>query len=112
MSFSEVNSGNSNLAACVVKVDDCELAISGDMVFSTAVCLRGEGERLIPVMRDHIRVNLSQVGRVGSVGISVLMCWLRMAQVLGKTVEFINVPDEMLDVIRVGGVDNVIPFSS
>ena len=98
--------------ACVVKVDDEVLAISGDMVFSTAVRLRVEGERLIPAMRDRIRINLSQVGRVGSVGISVLMCWIRLAQALGKTIEFVSVPDELLDVIRVGGVDNVIPFSS
>lgn len=110
--MSPSNNGLSNLGVSLIRVNDGQLAISGDMLFASATRLRSEGEKLIPRMEDRITVDLSQVGRVGSVGISVLMCWLRMAQVLGKTLIFVNAPDDMLDVSRVSSLDTVIPFSS
>lgn len=110
--MSPSNNGLSNLGVSLIRVNDSQLAISGDMLFASATRLRSEGEKLIPRMEDRITVDLSQVGRVGSVGISVLMCWLRMAQVLGKTLIFVNAPDDMLDVSRVSSLDTVIPFSS
>lgn len=102
----------SKLGVSLIRVNDQQLAISGDMLFSSAARLRGEGEKVLPGMAQKVTVDLAQVGRVGSVGISVLLCWLRMAQVLGKELVFVNVPDDMLDVSRVSALDSVIPFSS
>ena len=96
----------------VVKVSDVRWAISGDMLFATAIELRTEGQKLLPSMQDEITVDLSQVSGVGSVGLSVLMCWMRMAQVLGKSMKFVNAPDDMMDVSRVSSLDTVIPFSN
>jgi len=102
----------SKLGVSLIRVDENRLAISGDMLFGAATRLRGEGEKLLPGMGQQITIDLAQVGRVGSVGISVLLCWLRMAQVLGKQITIINVPEDMLDVSRVSSLDSVIPFSS
>lgn len=110
--MSPSSNGLPGLGVSLIRVSDNQLAISGDMLFASATRLRSEGQKLIPGMADRISVDLSQVGRVGSVGISVLMCWLRMAQVLGKTLVFVNAPDDMLDVSRVSSLDTVIPFSS
>ena len=104
-------SENSRSGVSVIRVSDTLLAVSGDMVFETAVELRRDGEKQLPGMGDNITIDLAQVGRVGSVGISVLMCWMRMAQVLGKKIRFVHAPDDMLDVGRVSAVDSVIPFS-
>ncbi|HAG94268.1 MAG: hypothetical protein CMK83_14370 [Pseudomonadales bacterium] len=112
MSRNGNGNGLSRLGVSLVRVSDSQLAISGDMLFASATRLRAEGEKLLPGMAERVTVDLSQVGRVGSVGISVLMCWLRMAQVLGKTLVFVNAPDDMLDVSRVSSLDSVIPFSS
>jgi len=100
------------LGISLIRVSDHKLEISGDMVFASATWLRCEGEKLLPGMGELIEVDLAQVGRVGSVGISVLLCWLRMAQVLGKELRFINAPDDMMDVSRVSSLDSVIPFAS
>ena len=105
-------SENTRSGVSVIRVSDTLLAVSGDMVFETAVELRRDGEKQLPGMGDNISIDLAQVGRVGSVGISVLMCWMRMAQVLGKKIRFVHAPDDMLDVGRVSAVDSVIPFSS
>ncbi len=108
-----MTSNVSSLPRCsVVRVSDAELAISGDMVFATANELRSEGQKLLSGMHNEITVDLSQVSRVGSVGLSVLMCWLRMAQVLGKSMRFVNAPDGMMDVSRVSSLEQVIPFSN
>ena len=110
--MSPSSNGLSKLGVSLIRVNDSQLAISGDMLFASATRLRAEGEKLLPGMTENITVDLSQVGRVGSVGISVLLCWLRMAQVLGKKLKFVNAPDDMLDVSRVSSLDSVIPFSS
>lgn len=110
--MSPSSNGLSHLGVSLIRVSDTQLAISGDMLFASATRLRGAGEKLLPGMAERVTVDLSQVGRVGSVGISVLLCWLRMAQVLGKTLKFVNVPDDMMDVSRVSSLDAVIPFSS
>ncbi|MGB3622903.1 STAS domain-containing protein [Ketobacter sp. MCCC 1A13808] len=102
----------SALGVSLIRVSDHKLEISGDMVFASATWLRSEGEKLLPGMGDRIVVDLAQVGRVGSVGISVLLCWMRMAQVLGKELQYVNAPDDMLDVSRVSSLDSVIPFAS
>lgn len=102
----------SALGVSLIRVSDHKLEISGDMVFASATWLRSEGEKLLPSMGELVEVDLAQVGRVGSVGISVLLCWLRMAQVLGKQLKFVNVPDDMMDVSRVSSLESVIPFIS
>ncbi len=104
--------GLSRLGVSLVRVNDSCMAISGDMLFASATKLRVEGEKMLPGMAQRITVDLAQVGRVGSVGLSVLMCWLRMAQVLDKELNIVNAPDDMLDVSRVSSLDEVIPFSS
>ena len=74
--MSPSSNGLSKLGVSLIRVNDSQLAISGDMLFASATRLRGEGEKLLPGMSGDITVDLSQVGRVGSVGISVLLCWL------------------------------------
>ncbi len=103
---------SAELGVSLIRVDDGRLEISGDLLFESAIWLRTEGEKVLPGMGKSVVVDMRQVGRVASVGISVLLCWLRMAQVLGKELKFVNSPDDMLDVSRVSSLDSVIPFAS
>lgn len=91
----------------VTQVDAATLAVSGDLVFATALKLRRQGEQLIPAMEDRIVVDLAAVTRVGSVGLSVLLCWLRQAGQLNKSLNFINPPTALTDICRVSGLDNL-----
>ena len=93
----------------VVRVDDNRIAVEGDMLFADALALRSQGESLLAGLGSPAVVDLTAVENVGSVGVSVLMCWMREAEKLGKQLKFVNMPDKMYDVSRVSGLDEVIP---
>lgn len=92
----------------VTKVDDSTLTVTGDLVFATALPLRQQGEALIPAMATSIAIDLAGVERVGSVGLSVLLCWLRQARQLNKALSFVNPPAALIDVSRVSGLDFIL----
>ena len=53
---------------------------------------------------------LSFSSKAGSAALTLLFSWLRYAANLRKTVEFSNLPDDLLGVARVSGVDQILPF--
>ena len=93
----------------VTRVDGNRMAVQGDMLFDDAVQVRAQGEALLPTLASPITVDLAGVQNVGSVGVSILMCWMRLAEKLGKELVFVNMPDKMYDVSRVSSLDEVIP---
>lgn len=96
----------------IIRVDASRMAVEGDMMFADALELRAAGEALLPSLGDTVTVDLATVERVGSVGVSVLMCWMRCAGKLGKKLIVVNMPDKLYDVSRVSGLDEVIPSSN
>lgn len=92
----------------VLRVDDSRFAVEGDMLVDDAVTLRAEGEALLAVLTSPVTVDLAQAGNVGSVGVSVLMCWMRKAAALGKQLNVVNMPDKMYDVSRVSSLDEIL----
>lgn len=95
----------------VVQVDASRIAVEGDMLVPDALALRAAGEALLPKLTSPVTVDLAAVAGVGSVGVSVLLCWMRLAEKLGKSLIFVNMPDRMYDVSRVSGLDEVLPRS-
>jgi len=93
----------------VVQVGAGRMAVQGDMLVADALTLRSAGEALLPALNSPVTVDLAAVEGVGSVGVSVLLCWMRAAEKLGKSLIFVNMPDRMYDVSRVSGLDEVIP---
>lgn len=92
----------------VVRVDDSRMAVEGDMLVADALELRRQGEALLDTLSNPATVDLAKAGNVGSVGVSVLMCWLRRAEVLGKHLVVVNMPDKMRDVSRVSGLEDLL----
>lgn len=95
----------------VEPVDAGRLRVEGDMLVADALGLRTAGEALLQTLTSPVTVDLAAVGAVGSVGLSVLLCWLRQADRLGKQLIFVNMPDRLYDVSRVSGLDDLIRAS-
>lgn len=96
----------------VTQVDASRMAVLGNMLVDDALELRAAGEALLGTLSSPVTVDLAGAGAVGSAGVSVLLCWMRHAEKLGKRLIFINMPDKMYDVSRVSGLDGVIPTST
>jgi phospholipid transport system transporter-binding protein len=95
----------------VIRVDTSRMAVQGDMLVQEAVTLRTEGEALLASLTSPVTVDLAGAGNVGSVGVSVLLCWMRKAEALGKRLVVVNMPDKMRDVSRVSGLDELLSRS-
>lgn len=83
--------------------------LTGEVTTTNALGLRQEGERALRDSASAVDVDLAGITRSTSAAISVLLCWMREAERMGKKIRFANMPDKMFDVARVSGLDSVIP---
>ncbi|MDX1693643.1 MAG: STAS domain-containing protein, partial [Ketobacteraceae bacterium] len=68
------------------------------------------GEKLLESLQSGITVDLEEVEQSSSVGVSVMLCWLRSARAADKDIRFRAMPAKMFDVARVSGLDDVLPL--
>lgn len=69
--------------------------------------LLDQGRRLIAASNGQWQVDLGGVTQSSSVGIALLLDWLRYGKRKNQTVEFLNVPEKMLQVIEFSGLTDV-----
>jgi phospholipid transport system transporter-binding protein len=89
---------------------DGRLSLEGELSFETVVKLLGEIRRLLN-QGVEIQVDLQGVSRADSAGLALLVEWMRIANELGKSIQFLNIPQQMLAIARVSGLDQVLPLS-
>ena len=56
----------------------------------------------------HVVMDLSGVGRTTSVGLALMVEWLRRAHQANKSIEFNNVPPQMLAMAKISGLDGIL----
>ena len=81
--------------------------VKGELVFTTVSEWRRKGclfisQTLAPEF-DFAEVELSD-----SSGVALLLAWLREANAVGKAINFLNLPQQLLDVAKVCGVLSLI----
>lgn len=87
-----------------------QLGLSGPLVFATA------GE-LLTVSRElfagssGISIDLSGVTKVDSAGLALLLEWLRWGQAEQRPVTFSALPDKLLAIARLSGVEEMLVTS-
>lgn len=58
----------------------------------------------------RLRIDLSALERVDSAGLALLTEWTRLTRALGHSLEFINVPQQLLTIAGVSGLDQMLPL--
>jgi phospholipid transport system transporter-binding protein len=96
--------------AAIRRVGDGRLALEGELSFATVTRLLGEAHRLLE-QSEEIRIDLQAITRADSAGLALLVECMRSAQQLGKPVQFLNIPQQMLAIARVSSLDQVLPLS-
>ncbi|CBL44222.1 STAS domain protein [gamma proteobacterium HdN1] len=96
------------MKAALEKLSDSAWTLRGDIKYANAVEIREQGERLLESSAQSVGVDLSGMTSATSVAISVLLCWLRAAQKRGKSLSFNHLPQNLLDVARVSGLDKLL----
>lgn len=95
--------------AAIQRGSDGRLILTGELSFSTVTRLCAEAQPLLGGAED-IRVDLQGISRSDSAGLALLVEWMRGARKLGKPIQFLNIPQQMLAIARVSSLDEVLPL--
>ncbi|MEU7409751.1 STAS domain-containing protein [Streptomyces sp. NPDC042638] len=84
-------------------------AVVGDVDMHTAETLRRDASMIIERGRPHLVLDLSQVGFCDSAGLSALIGLWHAAQAVGGALGLANVPDRLMRMLVLTGVDTILP---
>jgi phospholipid transport system transporter-binding protein len=96
--------------AAIRRGADNRLVVEGELDFTTVIGLLADTQPLLDAGAD-VRIDLQGITRSDSAGLALLIEWMRTAQRLGKAIQFLNIPSQMLDIARVSSLDQVLPLS-
>ncbi len=97
-------------AARIERLPDGEWRISGELTFGTVTALLRDSGGGFGAGQERLRIDLGGVSRADSAGLALLVCWLRRARRAGVRVLFHGVPEQLLKIARVSGLEDMLPF--
>ncbi|WP_312921686.1 STAS domain-containing protein [Stutzerimonas nitrititolerans] len=88
-----------------------ELRMLGVLDYRSAPALCRTGQALIREGQGAgLRIDCGGVEKSSSVGLSLLLCFVRDAKKLGRDVSIANLPQDMQQIARVSGLLDVLPL--
>jgi phospholipid transport system transporter-binding protein len=84
-----------------------QLALSGPLVFATASELLDVSRGLF-AGSTAISIDLAAVTRIDSAGLALLLEWLRWGATESRTVRFTALPEKLLAIARLSGVEEML----
>jgi len=82
-------------------------ALEGDLTLATAQSALEKTTRLFKKNKS-LTFDLGNITKVDSVGVGLLLEWQRQAQKNGIQIRYINLPDKLRAMARVGGVTELL----
>jgi len=93
----------------LTRAEDGSLLLSGELSMSTVPgILKQDALRNV---EGDILIDLHGVERADSAGVALLIEWQRMAGQQQKAIRFHNIPEQMLAIARLSGVDELLSLS-
>ncbi|SFU76897.1 phospholipid transport system transporter-binding protein [Nitrosomonas eutropha] len=90
-----------------MRVEEGRLFVRGPVTYDNVVGITRAGVAAIKL--DNGVINLAEVTQVDSSAVSMLLEWVRAAQIHGRKIEFINLPANLAGLIELYDVDALIP---
>ncbi|MBD3609582.1 MAG: STAS domain-containing protein [Gammaproteobacteria bacterium] len=75
-----------------------------ELLLHSGALFNGEAETII--------VDLADVERADSAGLSLLIQWWRQARQANKSIYYANLPEQMGSMAKLGGLDDKLPLQS
>lgn len=88
-----------------------DLCVTGHVDFTNVVEMNSIGEKYINGLQD-VSVDLSGLSSADSSSLAMLVSWIRCAKSQHKAIVFKNVPQPILDLGRVCGLDAILPIGN
>lgn len=98
------------MTAELEKTSDGHYQLKGQLNFVSVPLLWSQNRTdLFDDSSTSIEIDLSRLDRSDSSGLALLVEWYRSAEQRNKTISFVNLPAQMLDIARVSGLDEILP---
>ena len=92
-----------------VTLEDGVLRIQGVLDYRSGPLLRKQGQELIRSSKaDNLKVNCAAVEKSSSVGLALLLAFMRDAEQGGKTVKLTHLPLDMQKIAEVCGLTEIL----
>ena len=96
--------------AQLVENEDGSWLLQGELDFDSVLSvLQHAGVNMLG--KSPLRVDLKGVSRADSAGLALLVEWLRESEIAGNSIEFVNVPAQLLSIARVCGLDDILALN-
>ena len=95
--------------AAIKITDENKLTIDGELSFATVPKLRLLGCKFITEHQATI-FDLQHVTAKDISGLALLTAWTRCANQIGKSIQFINLPAQLLDMAKLNGLKELLPI--
>ncbi|EJZ56566.1 MULTISPECIES: lipid asymmetry maintenance protein MlaB [Pseudomonas] len=98
------------MSEAAIRMSDVdELLLSGVLDYRTGPDLRKEGQALIKSSKaTSLVIDCSAVKKSSSVGLSLLLCFMRDAQAAGKVVSIRAMPEDMREIAQVSELTELL----
>jgi phospholipid transport system transporter-binding protein len=98
------------MAAAAISPQGAVLAVSGVLDAASVLALQAEGAAWIRSEAPaRFTLNLAAVEYSSSAGLALLLDWLRSAAACDKQVQISQMPADMRALVRVSGLENLLP---
>jgi len=93
------------------KIDNQHAALSGELGFDNVVLLWKEGKKIIDEM-SVVKLDCSELKKSGSTVMVLMLAYARYCRNQKKQLSFVNLPDYILEVAHVYGVDKFLVLNN
>jgi phospholipid transport system transporter-binding protein len=94
--------------AHVALADNGTLAVSGALTFSTVPDVWQQSAEWLRRSDGPSTIDLNDLRRTDSAGLALLVEWLRLATAAGRSLRFVNIPEQVRSLIRVNGLGKAL----
>lgn len=88
-----------------------QFRLLGELGFDTVPALLRHAEGRLTAC-PRLEIDLAGVSRADSAGLALLIEWLRQARARAQEIRFVNMPEQMRALVRVSGLDEVLPLEA
>jgi len=81
--------------------------ISGRLTFDTVPRFQDQAGGLLQGNAQPVTIDMQGVTQADSAGLALMIEWLQMARAAKRKLVFANIPEQMIDLIRVNGLQRM-----
>jgi len=96
---------------CIIEASGPDyFVLRGELSFTTVMALSRRSAALLS-QSGELTLDLAGVTRTDSAGLALLVQWIRDARRRDQSIRFCNIPEQMMAIAQVVGLDKLLPVA-